>query len=231
MSDEGFLERWSRRKRAVAESEKAAEPAPQSAAVPPPDAEPPPNPDAADAAPEVDLSALPPIESISATTDIRAFLAPGVPASLRHAALRRAWSADPTIRDFVGLSENSWDFTASEGIPGFGPIGSAEEVRRMLAQLMGEPGERAGPPSSAPPEAAETAQLMEDAVPAERTGEGEEPAVAAADAGPPVPPAGEVPEGVAPDRPGQDDAVQGEGPRKLAAPTRVRRLHGGALPE
>src|SRR5262245_12659068 len=56
-----------------------------------------------------DPTQLPPIESIAAETDIRAFLAPGVPVELSRAALRRAWSADPRIREFVGLSENSWD--------------------------------------------------------------------------------------------------------------------------
>jgi hypothetical protein len=30
--------------------------------------------------------------------------------------------ADPAIRDFVGLSENGWDFTKPDGIPGFGPL-------------------------------------------------------------------------------------------------------------
>ena len=29
---------------------------------------------------------------------------------------------DPAIRNGVGLSENSWDFSASDGVPGFGPI-------------------------------------------------------------------------------------------------------------
>jgi Protein of unknown function (DUF3306) len=55
--------------------------------------------------------ALPPIESIGAGSDIRAFLAPGVPAELTRAALRRAWMVDPAIDDFVGLSENPEDFS------------------------------------------------------------------------------------------------------------------------
>jgi hypothetical protein len=56
---------------------------------------------------------------------------------LTRAALRRAWSADPTIRDFIGLSENSWDFNAPGGVPGFGSL-TAEDARRLLARLMGE---------------------------------------------------------------------------------------------
>src|SRR5207245_615081 len=61
----------------------------------------------------------------------------GVPAALTRAALRRAWSADPAIRDFIGLSENSWDFTAPGGVAGFGPL-TAEDARRLLAQAIGE---------------------------------------------------------------------------------------------
>jgi hypothetical protein len=66
----------------------------------------------------VDLAKLPSIDSIAATTDIRPFLALGVPLRLAHAALRRAWVVDPRIRDFRGLQENDWDFNDPSGIPG-----------------------------------------------------------------------------------------------------------------
>src|SRR5262249_53559572 len=59
-----------------------------------------------------DWANWPPMKTIPAETDIRVFLAPGVPSELTRAALRRAWAADPKIRDFIGLSENSWDFNA-----------------------------------------------------------------------------------------------------------------------
>jgi hypothetical protein len=45
----------------------------------------------------LDLANLPPIQSIGGGSDIRPFLAPGVPADLTRAALRRAWSTDPAI--------------------------------------------------------------------------------------------------------------------------------------
>jgi hypothetical protein len=61
-----------------------------------------------------DAARLPPIESIGPGSDIRPFLDPGVPQNLTRAALRRAWATDPTIRDFIGLSENSWDFNAPD---------------------------------------------------------------------------------------------------------------------
>jgi len=136
-ADESFLTRWSRRKRGAATAGRDR-PTPERTG----DRTPCAPPEAPNSAEEpgrlVDLASLPPIESIGAGSDIRAFLPPGVPADLAGAALRRAWSADPAIRDFIGLSENSWDFTAPGGVPGFGSV-TVEEVQRVLAQLLGEP--------------------------------------------------------------------------------------------
>src|SRR6516225_8631606 len=61
------------------------------------------------AAEAFDVASLPALDSIDANSDVTAFLRPGVPADLTRAALRRAWSSDPAIRDFVGLVENGWD--------------------------------------------------------------------------------------------------------------------------
>jgi len=52
---------------------------------------------------------LPSVDTITVDTDIRAFLKSRVPAELTRAALRRAWSSDPAIRDFIGIAENQWD--------------------------------------------------------------------------------------------------------------------------
>lgn len=82
------------------------------------------------------LAELPPIDSITAETDIRVFLKPGVPADLSRAALRRAWSSDPAIRDFVGLVENGWDFNNPDAVPGFGTI-SVEEAAQLVTQTFG----------------------------------------------------------------------------------------------
>lgn len=133
---ESFLARWTRLKR-EAERREAEKAAPADAAhTPAQSAESTPTePTIEGAVPTVDLSALPPIEEITATTDIRAYLAPGVPADLTRAALRRAWLADPTIRDFVGIAENQWDFNDPNGVPGFGPL---ENAGRLLAQLLGD---------------------------------------------------------------------------------------------
>jgi Protein of unknown function (DUF3306) len=139
--EEGFLARWSRRKREAETTEPITAP---EAPGHPPTSEPP---DVADI-----IAKLPPIEEITATTDIRAFLAPGVPSELRLAALRRAWSADPAIRDFIGLAENQWDFNAPDGIPGFGSLIDPDQVRQLLAKVVGgdtEP-ERPAPETAAP---------------------------------------------------------------------------------
>jgi hypothetical protein len=133
-STENFMQRWSRRKRA------AKTPTLEEARLPrlePPEAE-------ADAPvhgepePAFDSTALPPIESITATSDIRAFLGPGVPEELTRAALRRAWVIDPTIRDFVGPAENQWDFTKPDRIPGFGSLELTPDLRRIVASVFGD---------------------------------------------------------------------------------------------
>ena len=104
-----------------------------------------------DISPPLDLASLPTLDSISGKTDLRAFLGKGVPAELTVAALRRGWSADPAIRDFIGLSENSWNFNDPGGIPGFGTL-EPEEIQRLLTQLTGadETNGAATPASAAP---------------------------------------------------------------------------------
>jgi uncharacterized protein DUF3306 len=82
-----------------------------------------------------DPASLPSIESIAADTDIVAFLRAGVPADLTRAALRRAWSSDPAIRDFIGIAENQWDFNDPDAIPGFGPLAPMEDGVDALAQI------------------------------------------------------------------------------------------------
>lgn len=134
-SDEHFLARWSRRKQEA--SGDHAESAPEKPAESNGSA--PSDPAAAEPAlAEADLSDLPQIESIDAATDITAFLRKGIPHELSRAALRRAWSADPTIRDFVGLAENAWDFNDPNAMDGFGPLDySAEEVDALVHRIVG----------------------------------------------------------------------------------------------
>jgi hypothetical protein len=99
-----------------------------------------------------DLTTLPPIDSIGADTDIRAFLAPGVPPELTRAALRRAWAADPKVRDFVGLADYDWDFNTPGAIPGFGSLEMTDELRRQIAQMVGRSSAAAEPDAAHEPE-------------------------------------------------------------------------------
>jgi hypothetical protein len=142
MTEEDFLARWSRRKRSSATSAKAvAESAPAPAEALPNSA----GKVSANAEPAFDPATLPPVDSITAVSDITAFLQQGVPAELTRAALRRVWTADPAIRDFIGLAENAWDFTDPNAMPGFGPLESTDEVRRMIADLVDRIGQVAKP--------------------------------------------------------------------------------------
>ena len=165
MSDrEDFLARWSRRKRQIADE---VEKAPEQPAIPEQTA----NDDESldkenhpqSKEPLFDVTSLPPIESISAETDIRAFLAPGVPAELTRAALRRAWAADPQIRDFVGLADYAWDFHAPGAMAGFGPLEMIDELRREILEMLTR-GQRAdesvGSSGSAPEKTAQSVQQL-----------------------------------------------------------------------
>jgi hypothetical protein len=87
--------------------------------------------------PAFDLTTLPSIETITAETDIRAFLAPGVPTELKLAALRRAWAADPKVRDFVGLADYDWDFHTPGALPGFGSLEMTDDLRREVSRIVG----------------------------------------------------------------------------------------------
>jgi hypothetical protein len=137
-----FIARWSRRKRAATPSPLVGPVGEGST----PSAQQECDPNASEAAGRLgaatsdisfDLTQLPSIESITAETDIRPFLAAGVPPELTRAALRRAWAADPKIREFIGLSENAWDFNAPDAIAGFGPLEMTDELRRQIMAMVG----------------------------------------------------------------------------------------------
>lgn len=151
---DNFFSRWSQRKRAAAESKAESDQVPvtrtvadagdgsASAAMHTQNDRSPPNKVQADvpapAEAEFDLSSLPSLESIGPDTDVRAFLKPGVPATLRNAALRRAWATDPAILNFKGLAENDWDFNDPDAVPGFGRLEPDFDVRKMAARLLGD---------------------------------------------------------------------------------------------
>jgi hypothetical protein len=141
---ENFLSRWSRRKLegepdqddAQRVSEPASPPASADVAAPEQRGE---TTDAKPDEPAFDLTKLPSLESITSETDIRLFLQKGVPAELTRAALRRAWTADPAIRDFKEIAENQYDFATGSDLPGFGSLdASVEDIRKMVANVFGD---------------------------------------------------------------------------------------------
>jgi len=135
MSDEEFLARWSRLKQEAAAGHAAQSPKGQDGAT---RTVPPSVPAENSESPEVDLSDLPPIDTIGAATDITVFLRKGIPRELSRAALRRAWTADPAIRDFIGLAENAWDFNDPNAMPGFGPLDCSEaELSGLVDRIVG----------------------------------------------------------------------------------------------
>lgn len=126
--DEGFLGRWSRRKRSggAAPVIEAPAPGPVMEQAPPDEA-------AGDAvlpgthgtpgtpAPveeggdqpvaEIDEAELPDIESLDRDSDYTAFLRKGVPERLKRAALHKLWRSDPLFGILDGLNDYDEDFT------------------------------------------------------------------------------------------------------------------------
>jgi hypothetical protein len=136
--DENFVARWSRLKREKAQERRDLD-APSSDVRQAPAAD---RSITANGTPEevaaFDVSQLPSIDSLTASSDIKAFLQSGVPAELTKAALRKVWTTDPAIRDFIGIAENQWDFTDPTTIPGFGPLNDGDDIAKLVAQAMGK---------------------------------------------------------------------------------------------
>jgi len=117
--------------------------------------------------PEFDLGKLPSLDSIGADSDIRAFLQAGVPSALKHAALRRAWSADPAIRDYIGLNENFWEGVGMDNVPGFGALDPSVDVKKLVAQVFGDAEPMPRTDDSAPFEANVATHVANESSPTE----------------------------------------------------------------
>jgi len=204
MSDEGFLSRWSRRKRAAEAGVPVEEPQAAPVETPAPAEAPAPAAPQEVEEPPFDLASLPSIESLTAESDFAAFLHKAVPEALKRAALRKAWMLDPTIRDFVGLADYAWDYNAPDGVPG-AALHLSGDVKQMVARLFAA--------ADGPPPEAETpepeAEVPDRPLP---TADGTPAPIALAEAPAPVP-APEAPESA---------LARSEGP--------IPRRHGSALP-
>ncbi len=132
MSEDRFLQRWSRRKHEARETPlvEAARDAPVE-----PEFRVPAEPETEVTA--EDIAALPPVESVMDAAGLRQFLRRGIPAGLRHAALRRLWRLDPKIRDHVDAAQDyAFDWNAPDGVPGGGGTVTREQVAGILDRLF-----------------------------------------------------------------------------------------------
>jgi hypothetical protein len=212
--EDGFLRRWSERKRAAREA--AADPGAQGPdTVPDPaageaGAEPAPEPGAL--TPE-EVAALPPVETVDDLGELRRFLSKGVPDLLRQAALRRIWRLDPRIRDHVDVAlDYAYDWNTPGGVPGSGALVSRAGVARMADSLFSKQPARSEP-GAAPAAETEAPRHRVTEVPESAAAKQEEPV-------------GPVP-GV--DAPAAAETAPGT-PDDGEPTPRPRRGHGGATP-
>lgn len=136
---EGFLEAWSRRKRAATraeanQTEAKAEDAVSAVEAPveaPLEAEP------EDGLSAQELAALPSIDDINGDTNLQPFLKRGVPSDLRKAALRKVWLSNKLIAGHDDPAvDYAWDWNAPEGVPGAGGLLSKDGVAKMMGDLI-----------------------------------------------------------------------------------------------
>ncbi|WP_419951783.1 DUF3306 domain-containing protein [Methylobacterium sp.] len=137
MSGGDFFSRWSKRKRAVVRENPPATVPVGSEAV---------ESEAAPLAGELsegetlspeELAKLPSLDSLTAQTDLTQFLRAGVPMVMRKAALRRMWSIDTNIRDYVSEArEYAYDWNAVGGVPGNGPLLPTDDIKAMLRDIF-----------------------------------------------------------------------------------------------
>lgn len=147
---EGFLSRWSRRKRELAE--------PESVTVAPAVEAPPPSTEPAPAEPEPEIEP-PSLDLVDKDFDLAPWLKRNVPETWKLAALRRAWESDPAIRDYVNPARDyALDWNTPGGAPGYGPLTESDDVGGMLRAIFGEAPEPESP-------ATEGADAARDAMP------------------------------------------------------------------
>jgi hypothetical protein len=160
--DNGFLNRWSRRK---LEAEQAVEMPglePESA----PDSENLPEPTAdAEAQPPLDL---PDVESLDKDSDFTVFMQDGVPEELKNMALRALWRSDPVLANLDGLNDYDEDFGSIVRV-------GAEFMRKLALEEDGKDTGDAFRPRDEPEEPeSEESDDVDEIVMAQEPGEDQE---------------------------------------------------------
>ncbi len=115
----GFIERWSLRKRTARQPRAEEGHADQTAQAPTaavPEVEPPAGPPSEAAGdPEV-VAQLPDLDSLDDASDFSVFLKEGVPDVIRRKALRKLWRVNPVLACLDGLNDYDEDYTVSEAL-------------------------------------------------------------------------------------------------------------------
>ncbi|MDP3256477.1 MAG: DUF3306 domain-containing protein [Bosea sp. (in: a-proteobacteria)] len=230
-SDEGFLSRWSRRKR-EGEPEEHSAPLP---ATPVTEAEAPVGAEAIE--PEAETVEPPSLDLIDKDFDLATWLKQNVPETWKLAAMRRAWENDPAIANFENPARDyALDWNTPGGAPGYGPLTESDDVAEMVRGIFGEaptPAEAALVEEEAGSDGVPHLLSSKDdegeahaAVPKDGREEGEPAALRLTEDG---------------EKTGADDAAskmpplsayaaaQQEAPQEAAAP-RLRKRGGGAIP-
>jgi hypothetical protein len=122
VSDEPFLERWSRRKRELDEADITGQ---DAAAVPVVETPP--------AEPVLTDADMPPVESLDSESDYSPFMSPGVSEHLRTRALRKLFHL-PAFNITDGLNDYDEDFTEFAGLGDT----VTHEMKRMLKRKLQE---------------------------------------------------------------------------------------------
>jgi len=121
-SEEGFLDRWSRRKQADALPASTATDALEQEALPAVDNDP---------AQELTDADMPPIDSLDSDSDFSVFMSPGVSEDLRTEALQKLFH-QPAFNVTDGLNDYDEDYTS------FASLGTVitREMKRMLKREL-----------------------------------------------------------------------------------------------
>lgn len=112
---------------------------------------------------EFDLARLPPVDELTPETDVTMFLDRRVPAALRNAALSRVWTLDPTIRGFIEVAENQWNWNE----PGGAPFYELIEPGSGASPLVADASSAISRALHGPPAEPVCSNIVEDAGPAD----------------------------------------------------------------
>lgn len=127
--ENGFLNRWARRKQAVQRQGEAAPVLRQAQ-----DEGLQPHGNVEESTGEA--LPLPSLDDILPGTDVTAFFQAHVPEVLRIAALRKLWVTDPEISSFIEMAENQWDFNNPDSIPGWSSSVKGLDVKAMMERIL-----------------------------------------------------------------------------------------------